>query len=68
MCSYNFSFELCVHLISGAGKARRLKQAKDEAQADIEKFRQERERQFKEYEAKVKLGYPMCGRWSFVVW
>lgn len=35
------------------GKARRLKQAKDEAQAEIEKFRQERERQFKEYEAKV---------------
>ncbi|KAK3858655.1 hypothetical protein Pcinc_035161 [Petrolisthes cinctipes] len=33
-------------------KARRLKQAKDEAQADIEKFRQERERQFKDYEAK----------------
>lgn len=35
-----------------SGKARRLKQAKDEAQAEIEKFRQERERQFKEYEAK----------------
>ncbi|KAG7164266.1 V-type proton ATPase subunit G-like [Homarus americanus] len=33
-------------------KARRLKQAKDEAQAEIEKFRQERDRQFKEYETK----------------
>ncbi|XP_050690453.1 V-type proton ATPase subunit G-like [Eriocheir sinensis] len=33
-------------------KARRLKQAKDEAQAEIEKFRQERERQFKDYELK----------------
>ncbi|MCL4131016.1 UNVERIFIED_CONTAM: hypothetical protein GTU68_003824 [Idotea baltica] len=33
-------------------KARRLKQAKDEAQAEIEKFRQEKEKQFKDYEAK----------------
>merc|ERR1712121_532741 len=33
-------------------KARRLKQAKDEAQSEIEKFRQERDRQYKEYEAK----------------
>lgn len=35
------------------GKARRLKQAKDEATEEIEKFRQERERAFKEFEAKV---------------
>lgn len=35
------------------GKARRLKQAKDEATEEIEKFRQERERSFKEFEAKV---------------
>ncbi|CAG0892626.1 unnamed protein product, partial [Cyprideis torosa] len=34
------------------GKARRLKQAKEEAQAEIEQYRQERERQFKEYESK----------------
>jgi len=33
-------------------KARRLKQAKEEAQADIERYRQERERGFKEFEAK----------------
>ncbi|CAG9134084.1 hypothetical protein JYU34_015515 [Plutella xylostella] len=33
-------------------KARRLKQAKDEAQDEVEKYRQERERQFKEFEAK----------------
>uniref|UniRef100_A0A0K8TR50 V-type proton ATPase subunit G n=1 Tax=Tabanus bromius TaxID=304241 RepID=A0A0K8TR50_TABBR len=32
-------------------KARRLKQAKDEATEEIEKYRQERERQFKEFEA-----------------
>lgn len=34
------------------GKARRIKQARDEAQAEIEKYRQEREKQFKEFEAK----------------
>lgn len=34
------------------GKARRLKQAKEEAKDEIEKYRQERERQFKEFEAK----------------
>ena len=36
-----------------AGKARRLKQAKDEAQSEIDKFKQDREKQFKEYEANV---------------
>lgn len=36
-----------------AGKARRLKQAKEEAQDEIEKYRQEREKQFREFEAKV---------------
>lgn len=35
------------------GKARRLKQAKEEAQDEIEKYRQEREKQFREFEAKV---------------
>lgn len=35
------------------GKARRLKQAKDEATEEIEKYRQEREKQFKDFEAKV---------------
>lgn len=35
------------------GKQRRLKQAKEEAQDEIEKYRAERERQFKEFEAKV---------------
>ncbi|GIX97495.1 hypothetical protein CEXT_4171 [Caerostris extrusa] len=30
----------------------RLKQAKEEAQAEIEQLRQEREKEFKEYEAK----------------
>ncbi|MCP6198827.1 V-type ATPase subunit G, partial [Klebsiella pneumoniae] len=33
-------------------KAKRLKQAKEEAQDEVEKYRQERERQFKEFEAK----------------
>lgn len=35
------------------GKARRLKQAKDEATEEIEKYRAEREKQFKDFEAKV---------------
>lgn len=39
-----------------SGKARRLKQAKEEAQEEIEKYRQEREKQFKEFEAKVWHG------------
>lgn len=34
------------------GKAKRLKQAKEEALDEIEKYRAERERQFKEFEAK----------------
>lgn len=34
------------------GKAKRLKQAKEEAQDEIEKYRKERERQFREFEAK----------------
>lgn len=37
------------------GKQKRLKQAKEEAQDEIEKYRQERERQFKEFEAKVSV-------------
>lgn len=39
------------------GKARRLKQAKEEAQAEIEAYRQERERQYREHEAKVAKNY-----------
>lgn len=33
-------------------KTKRLKQAKDEAQAEVEKYRHDHDRQFKEYEAK----------------
>lgn len=44
----NFSF-LFIYF---PGKARRLKQAKDEATDEIEKYRSERERQFKDFEAK----------------
>lgn len=36
-----------------SGKTRRLKQAKDEATEEIEKYRQERERQFKDFEHQV---------------
>lgn len=41
-------------MLLSTGKARRLKQAKDEATEEIEKYRQERENQFKEFEAKVR--------------
>lgn len=34
------------------GKAKRIKQARDEAQAEIERYRQDGERQFREFEAK----------------
>lgn len=37
-----------------SGKARRLKQAKDEATEEIEKYRVEREKQFKDFEGKVR--------------
>lgn len=37
------------------GKARRLKQAKDEATEEIDKYRADRDKQFKEFESKVKL-------------
>jgi hypothetical protein len=36
------------------GKQKRLKQAKDEATEEIEKYRAEREKQFKEFESKVR--------------
>lgn len=39
--------------VSYLGKQKRLKQAKEEAQDEIEKYRLERDRQFKEFEAKV---------------
>ncbi len=37
------------------GKARRLKQAKEEAQAEVENYRQDREKQYKEHENKVQI-------------
>lgn len=48
-------FDKINNCFSIAGKQKRLKQAKEEAQDEIEKYRQERERQFKEFEAKVNL-------------
>ncbi|KAK2152469.1 hypothetical protein LSH36_327g00005, partial [Paralvinella palmiformis] len=35
------------------GKARRLRQAKEEAQAEVEAYKRERERQYRENEAKI---------------
>lgn len=47
------------------GKARRLKQAKDEATEEIEKYRQDRDKQFKEFESKVKHCFG-AGKWNFI--
>lgn len=41
--------------MSFVGKAHRIRQAREEAQADIEKYRNEREKVFKEFEA-MRLG------------
>jgi len=52
-------FYLCL------GKARRLKQAKEEAQDEIEKYRQEREKQFKEFEIKVNIKLYLLKVWFY---
>lgn len=49
---FSYIFPLFFFLL---GKQRRLKQAKEEAQDEIERYRQERDRQFKEFEAKVSI-------------
>lgn len=46
---YNYSNQ------NSSGKTRRIKQARDEAQAEVELYRSERDKQFKLYEAK-RLG------------
>lgn len=38
--------------MSDLGKVKRIKQAREEAAAEIEAYRNERERQFREYEAR----------------
>lgn len=48
-----FLLFLCLGLCCGAGKNRRLKQAKEEAQAEIEQYRLQREKEFKAKEAAV---------------
>ena len=40
--------------LPSAGKNRRLKQAKEEAQAEIEQYRLQREKEFKTKEAAVR--------------
>lgn len=52
---FHWFFEEIFSQYSFSGKQKRLKQAKEEAQDEIEKYRAERERQFKEFEAKVSL-------------
>lgn len=50
MCLQN-QYIICIHL--HVGKARRVKQAKEEATAEIETYRKEREKLFKELEQVV---------------
>lgn len=53
------------HFSFWKGKARRLKQAKDEATEEIEKYRQERDKQFKDFEAKVfRRDSPLLSHWQ----
>jgi V-type H+-transporting ATPase subunit G len=42
-----------ISFLTCSGKQRRLKQAKEEAQDEIERYRSDREKTFKEFEAKV---------------
>ena len=42
-----------LRLLFSSGKGRRLKQAKEEAQAEIESYRNQREQQYKKYEQTV---------------
>lgn len=37
------------------GKTHKLKRAKEEAQAEIKSYREEREKQFKDYQREVRL-------------
>lgn len=48
-----FSSFFALVCLLGAGKNRRLKQAKEEAQAEIEQYRLQREKEFKAKEAAV---------------
>lgn len=49
------------------GKTRRLKQAKDEATEEIEKYRLEREKQFKDFEATVSFTIQLSPSLHFLI-
>ena len=53
-CKTGFGYTYTAQTNFVPGKARRLKQAKEEAQGEIEQYRAEREKQFKEREAEVR--------------
>ena len=53
-----FSSYSC-YLCCASGKARRLKQAKEEAQAEVDAYRKERERQYQEHEKKVRAWHTL---------
>lgn len=49
-----------------AEKQKRLKQAKEQAADEIEKYRQDRDRQFKDFEAKVFGELALGRRWAMI--
>lgn len=61
---FNFNFIFFNHeTVIFLGKAKRLKQAKDEATDEIERYRGEREKQFKDFENKVSLKIILASDW-----
>ncbi len=61
-CCFFNAFCVCLFFI---GKNRRLKQAKEEAQAEIEQYRLQREKEFKTKEAAVRFIH-FCFRHPFL--
>ena len=50
------------------GKARRLKQAKEEAQMEVEHYRREREQEFQSKQQAVRCGRVEMGSWGASWW
>ena len=59
-CRYCLETLLDVFLFFETGKNRRLKQAKEEAQAEIEQYRLQREKEFKAKEAEALGSHGSC--------
>lgn len=60
-CEGVYSHPLSILLLPG--KARRLKQAKEEAQMEVEQYRREREQEFQSKQQAVRCGRVEMGSW-----